>query len=556
MSRLDSYHFYEREWESYEQLCESFEWEIPDSFNMAEYVCDRWANDGERIAFFAESVSGERRTLTFHDVREEANRLANYLSEAGVERGERVGICLGQRPEAAIAHVAIWKLNAVSVPLSTQFGSDALAYRLDDCRATACIVGPSSIDTLRNVRDNLPALETMLTVDATPTSTEADWSAISEASSQFEREATDPEDDAILIYTSGTTGDPKGVLHAHRLLLGHLPAFGENFLNEGSPNGTVFWTPVEWSWIGSLFSMVMPTLYYGRPIVAYDADRFDPETAFELIDRYGITNWGGPTTALRMMMQVDAPAERYDIESIQSVSAGGEAVGESVVSWVHETFDGASFEEAYGQTEANLVVGDCSALEQPQPGKMGLAVPGHEVAIVDPETAEPTVDTGEVGEIAVRYEDDPVCFKEYWNKPELTDEKVRNGWLLTEDLGTIDENGFFSFEGRTDDVIISSGYRVSPEEIEETLASHDAVADVGVIGVPDDQRGEVPNAFVVAEGEAENSALKQTLEERVKERLAPYEYPRRIKFIDKLPKTSTGKIRRESLRDRVDTGES
>jgi acetyl-CoA synthetase len=556
MSRLDSYHFYEREWESYEQLCESFEWEIPNSFNMAEYVCDRWVNDGERIAFFAESVSGDRRTLTFQDVRNEANRLANYLSEAGVEQGERVGICLGQRPEAAIAHVAIWKLNAISVPLSTQFGSDALAYRLDDCGATACIVGPSSVDTLRNVRDELDALETVLTVDTTPTSAEAGWSAISEASSQFEREATHPEDDAIIIYTSGTTGDPKGVLHAHRLLLGHLPAFGKNFLNEGSPNGTVFWTPVEWSWIGSLFSMVMPTLYYGRSIVAYDADRFDPETAFELINRYGITNWGGPTTALRMMMQVDAPAERYNIESIQSVSAGGEAVGESVVSWVDETFDGASFEEAYGQTEANLVVGDCSALEQPQPGKMGLAVPGHEVAIVDPETAEPTVDTGEVGEIAVRYEDDPVCFKEYWNKPELTDEKVRNGWLLTEDLGTIDENGFFSFEGRTDDVIISSGYRVSPEEIEENLASHAAVADVGVIGVPDDQRGEVPNAFVVAEGEAESSALKQTLEERVKERLAPYEYPRRIEFIDELPKTSTGKVRRESLRDRVDTAES
>ena len=557
MSRLEAYHFYERDWERYEQLREEFEWEIPDRFNMAEYVCDRWADGPERVAFFAQSATGERRRLTYGDVQEEANRLANHLAAAGVERGERVGICLGQRPEAAIAHVAAWKLNAVSVPLSTQFGPDALAYRLGDCGATACVVGPSSVDTLREVRGGLDELETVLTVDATPTDREDGWDALGEASARFEREPTDPEDDAVIIYTSGTTGDPKGVLHAHRLLLGHLPAFGENFMEAGTTEGTVFRTPVEWSWIGSLFSMVMPTLYYGRPIVACDADRFDSGTEFGLIDRYGITNWGGPTTALRMMMQVDAPAERYDVGSIRSVSAGGEAVGESVIAWVEETFDGASFEEAYGQTEANLVVGDCSALRPVRSGKMGLAVPGHEVAIVDPETAEPTVEAGEVGEIAVRYEDDPVCFVEYWNKPDLTDEKVRNGWLLTEDLGTLDEDGYFSFEGRTDDVIITSGYRVSPEEIEETLASHAAVADVGVIGVPDDQRGEVPNAFVVvASGNEESGDLKRTLEERVKDRLAPYEYPRRIEFIDELPKTSTGKVRRESLRELVDAADS
>ncbi|MFC5973498.1 acyl-CoA synthetase [Halomarina salina] len=557
MSRLDAYHFYERDWESYEALREAFEWEIPERFNMAEYVCDQWADDPERVAFYAESAAGERRTLTYGDVQEEANRLANYLASAGVERGDRVGICLGQRPEAAIAHVAIWKRNAVSVPLSTQFGPDALGYRLDDCGAIGCVVGPSSADTLREVRDDLDALETVLTVDAPPTSAEAEWSAIDEASARFEREPTDPEDDATIIYTSGTTGNPKGVLHAHRLLLGHLPAFAENFLAAGTTDGTVFRTPVEWSWIGSLFSMVMPTLFYGRPLVAYDADRFDPETEFELVERYGITNWGGPTTALRMMMQVDAPTDRFDVASIESVSAGGEAVGESVITWVTETFDGASFEEAYGQTEANLVVGDCSALRPVRAGKMGLAVPGHEVTVVDPETAEPTVEAGEVGEIAVRYEGDPVCFVEYWDEPDLTDEKVRNGWLLTEDLGTVDEEGYFSFEGRTDDVIITSGYRVSPEEIEETLASHDAVADVGVIGVPDDQRGEVPNAFVVvADGTEGSATLKRTLEERVKDRLAPYEYPRRIEFVDELPKTSTGKVRRESLRERVATSDS
>ena len=556
MSWTDRYRFYEREWESHQQLREWFEWEIPERFNMAEYVCDRWVNDRERVAFFAGADAGERRTLTFRNVEREANRLANYLSAAGVSRGERVGICLGQCPEAAISHIAVWKLGAVSVPLSTQFGNDALSYRLADCSATACIVGESTIETLRSVRDELGALKALLTVETGPNSIGTDWSAIEEQSSQFETVDTEAESDAIIIYTSGTTGEPKGVLHAHRFLLGHLPSFAENFIESGTAEGSVFWTPVEWSWIGSLFSVVMPTLYYGQPVVAYNAERFDPETAFELIERYGVTNFGTPTTALRMMMQVESPAERYTLDSVRSVSAGGEAVGESVVAWVEETFD-APLEEAYGQTEANLVIGDCAALKAPKTERMGLAVPGHEVAVVDPQTAEPTVEPGDVGEIAVRYEGDPVCFKEYWKKPDRTDEKVRDGWLLTEDLGSVDEEGYFSFEGRKDDVIITSGYRTSPEEIEETIAGHRAVADVGVIGIPDEKRGEVPKAFVVVTDDGRASPeLRDTLMARVKERLAPYEYPREIEFLDELPKTSTGKLRRESLRERGNARET
>lgn len=557
MARIDQYHFYEQDWDSYERLRDSFEWEVPEQFNTAEYVCDRWARERGLVAFFAEDESGDRRTLTFRDVQLDANRLANYLSETGVSAGDRIGICLGQRPEVAIAHIAAWKLGAVSVPLSTQFGDDALAYRLDDCRATACIVGESSAETLRSIRDDLEALETVLTVGTDPAPTETAWdAAVAQASRRFETATTNAEDDAIIIYTSGTTGDPKGVLHAHRLLFGNLPAFAESFLEDGTTDGTVFWTPVEWSWIGSLFSLVMPALYYGRPVVAYDADRFDAESAFELLERYEVTDLGAPPTALRMMMQIEAPAERYDLESVRRVGAGGEAVGESVVDWVRETFDGVPVDELYGQTEANLVVADCSPLKRPRSGTMGLAVPGHEVAIVDPETAEPIDEPGDIGEIAVRYEGNPVCFEEYWEKPELTERKVRNGWLLTEDLGSVDEDGFFSFEGRKDDVIITSGYRVSPEEIEETIASRDAVADVAVIGVPDEERGTVPKAFVVAVDERPTTELKETLGTYVKDRLAPYEYPREIEFVDELPKTSTGKVRRQSLREREGVADS
>lgn len=549
--RLDAYHFYETEWDDYDQLLESFEWEVPDRFNIAAYVCDRWATDKGRVALFAESESGGTETYTFWQLQNAMNRLANYLRERGVERGDRVGINAPQRPETVIAHVACWKLGAVSVPLSTLFGPDAISYRLDDANAVAAIVDESNVDEFREARQSLDGLETVLTVgDVDHASDEADlWETIEDASREFETVDTDAEDDAIIIYTSGTTGDPKGVRHAHRVLLGHLPLFITTFANMSLEDGDVFWTPAEWAWIASLFDVVFPGLYYGRPVVAYNGGQFDPEIAFDLIERYGVSNFFAPPTALRMMMQVD-DTERFDVASLRCIASGGESLGQSIVDWAEETFGGAAVHEGYGQTEANMLVGDCTALMEFREGKIGRAGPGHEVAIVDPETAETTVDVGDVGEIAVRYDGDPVCFKEYWNKPEKTDWKVKNGWLLTEDYGRMDETGYVTFEGRTDDVIISAGYRIGPTEIEECLASHDAVADAAVIGVPDDERGEVPKAYVVlGDGHDGDDELRDALRTHVRERLAQYEYPRAIEFVDELPKTTTGKVRRASLRE-------
>lgn len=550
-TRLDSYHLFEKEWGSYDQLCEAFEWEIPDSFNITEYTCDRWATDRGRVAFFAESPDGDQRTLTFRDVQIAVNQLANFLSDAGISAGDRVGVSVGQRPEAAIAHLAAWKLKAISVPLSTEFGPDALAYRLADCGATACVVGTKSIEPLRSIRDELDALETVLTVGTDPAPSETSWDSLTEQPRRFETPTTDPETDALIIYTSGTTGEPKGVLHAHRVVLGHLSRRMSIYVNSDVDiTERVTWTPVEWSWIGSLVAGVLPTLFYGQPIVGYDADRFDPEKAFEIIERYGVTDMGGPTTVFRMMMQVENPAERYDLEATAQIGMGGEDVGRSVVEWAETTFD-ATVVEAYGQTEADHVIGDCPGLKEPKVGKMGVELPGHDVTLVDPQSGEATIDTGETGEIAVRYDGNPVCFKEYWNKPDRTKQKVQNGWLLTEDLGSIDDGGYFSFEGRKDDVILTSGYRVSPGEIEESLASHEAIADAGVIGIPDDERGRVPKAFVVpVDGINQDEDLKRELQTRIKDQLAPYEYPREIEFIETLPKTSTGKVRRATLRDR------
>jgi acetyl-CoA synthetase len=545
--RLDAYHFYEQDWDSYEELQEAFEWEVPDRFNIAAYTCDRWANERGRVAVFAEDAAGNEQVYTFWRLQQEANRLANYLSEAGVERGDRVGVNLNQRPETLVAHIACWKLGAVSVPLSLLFGPEAIEHRLGDCDAVACIVEEANVDALREA--DLPALETVLTlgdVDRQPGEMDL-HEAMAESSREFETLDTHAEDDAIIIYTSGTTGPPKGVRHVHRFLLGHLPVTAAGFIGTGTTEDRVTWTPVEWSWIGSLFSAVMPTLYYGQPVVAYAGGQFDPHEAFRILEKYGVTSFSAPPTALRMMMQVEDPD--YDFGELRTIGSGGESVGEGIRTWAAETFGVDAVEEAYGQTEANLLVSERSELVEHKGGKMGPAAPGHEVAIVDERTRE-RLGPGEVGEIAVRYEDNPVCFTEYWERPEKTARKVQDGWLLTEDLGTVDEDGYFEFVGRTDDVIISSGYKIGPEEVEETLAGHDAVADVGVIGVPDDERGQVPKAFIVTAGEHDPADLRERLQEYVRDRLANYEYPREIEFLDDLPRTSTEKVRRRDLRKR------
>lgn len=548
-TRLDTYHFYEEEWDDYDHLHDAFEWEVPAAFNVAAYLCDRWAEDEGRVALYAENEAGEERTYTFAEMREVTNRLANYLADRGVTRGDRVGVNAPQKPETVFGHVAAWKLGAVSVPLSTLFGPDALSYRLNDCGAVACLVDELNVENLREVRADLDSLDTVLTVDAEMKGDETDvWDAVDGVSSDFDTVDTDAEEDAIVIYTSGTTGEPKGVRHAHRVLLGHLPLFLTTFCNVEMHDDDVLWTPSEWAWVASLFDVLFPGLYYGKPVLAYAGGPFDAETAFELVERYDVTNFFAPPTALRMMMQTDATG--YAVDDMRTIASGGESLGQSIVDWAEETFDGAAVHEGYGQTEANLLVGDCTALTEFREGKMGRAAPGMDVRIVDPGTAEPTVSTGDTGEIAVRYEGNPVCFKEYWQKPERTERKVRNGWLLTEDLGSMDEDGYVTFKSRKDDVIISAGYRICPEEIEESLAGHEAVADSAVIGVPDDERGEVPKAFVVlARGSEASDDLREELQKHVKDRLAKYEYPRRVEFVEELPKTETGKVRRASLRD-------
>jgi acetyl-CoA synthetase len=550
--RLDAYRIHEHDWDSYDQLRESFEHDVPETFNMSTYVCDRWADESDRLAMVFEDTDGEAIEYTFDDLDNEASQLSNYLADQGVGQGDRVGVNIPQKPENILAHLACWKLGAVSVPLSTLFGPDAVQYRLDDSDAVACIVDADNVEALRDVRADLDALETTVTTgDLSPEETEVPWTeAIAGQDTNFETAGTDADADAIMIYTSGTTGPPKGVRHGHQVLLGYLPGIATSLFEFNIQDDDMVWAVPEWAWVGTLFGQILPSMFYGVPQVAHYADGpFDPERTFEVMDKHGVTRAFLPPTALRMMAQVDSPDERYDLTSMTTIASGGEPVGQDIVDWAAETFAGASIHEAYGQTEHNPLVVGCTKLFEFREGKMGKPVIDKEVAIVDPETAEP-LDAGEEGEIAVRYEGDPSHFKQYWRKPEKTGQKRKNGWHLTEDLGVMDDDGYIAFRGRKDNVLMISGHRVGPEEIEDSLATHEAVADAGVIGIPDDTRGEVPKAYVVLADEYDpGDALTEELIQHVRDRLAKYEYPREIEYIDELPKTPTGKIQRFKLEE-------
>ncbi len=528
---------------SYQELCAGFSWQIPRRFNIAEAVCDRHVG-ANKTALIVENDAGSIE-LTFEHLQEQSSRLANALTAHGIVRGDRIGILLPQCSGAIIAHLAAYRIGAIALPLFTLFGPEALEYRLNDSGAKAVVSNTAGIEKLLAITDRLAAAPILIATEARSAGHVLDWtSLIAKSSSAHSRVDTDPEDPAIIVYTSGTTGNPKGVLYAHRVLLGHMP--GVEFPHEFFPQpGDRMWTPADWAWAGGLMDVLLPSLFHGIPVIAKRLQKFDPEEAFSLLARHGVRNAFMPPTALKMMREVARPQERYSY-SMRSVASGGERLGDEMLDWGRETF-GVTMNEFYGQTEANLTIGNCASIMDLKPGSMGRPMPGHIVEVVDADGVP--VPPGATGTIAVKAPD-PVFFLRYWNKPEATEEKFRNGWLLTGDTGNRDEDGYFWFHGRNDDVIISGGYRIGPTEIEECLMAHPVVAMVAVVGVPDPLRGEVVKAFIVPrEGATIDDAVRADVQDFVKARLSGHEYPRQIEFRDSLPMTITGKIRRKDLRE-------
>jgi acetyl-CoA synthetase len=524
----------------YEELCRAFRWALPASLNLGVACADR--QPPEALALIEVAPDGSRREYTFGRLAELSNRLANGLRAIGVQQGDRVAIVLPQRVETGLAHLAIYKLGAIAVPLSGLFGPAALRHRLGDSGASVAITDADHLAPLAELADELGPIQ-LLSVDGPGTAHDGFWELIQDGSARFEAAATGPDTPALLIYTSGTTGAPKGALHGHRVLHGHLPGF--ELSHDFFPReGDVFWTPADWAWIGGLMDALMPTWYHGRPIVAAAREKFDPEWALQLLASQRVTSAFLPPTALKLMRRAHAGANGV---ALRSLMCGGEPLGEEVLAWAREHL-GVTINEIYGQTEANYVVGNSAAVWEVRGGSMGRPYPGHEVAVLG-EDGLPILE-GELGQIAVGMPD-PVAFLGYWNSPDATAAKhTPDGrWLLTGDMARRDPDGYLWFSARNDDVINSAGYRIGPTEIEECLVAHDAVAMAAAIGVPDEIRGEVVKAFVLlADGSAPSPGLEADIQRHVRERLAAYVYPRQIEFVAELPMTTTGKIRRAALR--------
>ena len=526
--------------ESYDEVYGGFRWKLPGCFNIGVTACDRHATGDGRLALIYEAPDGRVDRFSFDDLKRLSNRCANALAAMGVRPGDRVGVLLPQRPETAIAHIAVYKLGAVALPLFTQFGPDALEHRLGDSGARALI---TDSENLTKLPAGLPDLATILVVDGDGGGNPLFWPSLERAADSFSPANTGIDDPALVIYTSGTTGKPKGALHAHRTLLGHLP--GVQLAHDFFPApGDLYWTPADWAWIGGLLDVLLPSLYFGVPVLAHRARKFDPEEAFALMARHGVRNAFLPPTALKMMRQVPSPRERFG-HRLRSVASGGEALGEDILGWCRGAF-GVEVNEFYGQTEANLLVGNCASLFPVRPGSMGRATPGHRIEVVSP--AGGSLPAGESGIIAAR-RPDPVMFLGYWNNPEATRAKFAGEWLLTGDVAVKDADGYIWYKGREDDLISSGGYRIGPTDIEDCLMKHTAVLMAAVVGSPDPVRGEIVKAFVVLKPEtAAGPGLEEEIRAFVGARLAHYQAPREIAFVSALPMTATGKIMRRELR--------
>jgi acetyl-CoA synthetase len=536
--------------DSYEEAREGMVWEVPEAFNVATDVVTRHADDRGRVALF-QKIEGEGEyTHTFWQLERRSNELANALADRGVGEGDRVAIVGARSDYVMLTHLATWKLGAISVPLSVLYGPDGLTYRLDDAEPSVLFTAPQQTDVVSESIADIDSVNCVVGYGIDPTTaggTEIETVAFDDLSGArtFTAAETAADDPAFILYTSGTTGHPKGVLHAHQALLGWLPSFQMCFELPWHDADPFLYATPDFAWIGGI-NLVLGSWHYGFPVLRHDSQfGFDPRTVFENIDEYGPTRAVLVPSMLKSMSELES--SRYDLSTLTVVMSGSEPVSEVLYEYVTETL-GASLNEMYGQTEAMHLVTTCAQWFDVEPGSLGYPVPGHQISIVSEGGEEKS--QGDIGIIGLQCPD-PAMFQELWNDPKSTNRKFVGNWMNTDDLGYESEDGQFWFKSRADDLILTSGYRVGPAEVEDSIIELDAVANVGVIGVPDEKRGELVKAFVtVADSHKASAMLKDDIQTHVRENLAKYQYPREIEFMDELPTTVTGKIRRHELKER------
>jgi acetyl-CoA synthetase len=572
--------------DTYAALHKQFRWLVPKRFNMAQVCVRRWADDPDtmnsiavRSYFIPAKGQKQQDFLSYLQLAQRANQLSHVLRNLGVKRGDRVAIVLPQRPETAVAYMAVLQMGAVAMPLSMLFGPEALAYRFNDSGAAVAIVDESTVLAVRAARAQCPGLRTVMGIGDAAAHCDVDYALQSlMQSTQFPLVNTFAQDPAVLIYTSGTTGPAKGALIPHRALIGNLTGFvaSQNWFGfDGKSHASsdaIFWSPADWAWTGGLMDALLPTLYFGREIIAFNG-RFSPDVAFDILQTHRVSHTFLFPTALKAMMKAyPTPKKRFKLR-LQAIMSAGEAVGDAVYTYCEEQL-GVKVNEMFGQTEINYIVGNCNRFWPSKPGSMGKAYPGHQVAVIN-EVSEICM-AGEIGEVAVNHLDvhgqpDPVFFLGYWNNDAATQKKTTisaNGqrWCRTGDLAYADADGYLWYQGRADDMFKAAGYRIGPSEVENCLVKHPAVLNAAVVPKPDAERGAIVKAYIVLTPEFiarradlitakspkdlqnHDDLLIQSIQQHVRGLLAPYEYPKEIEFIDALPMTTTGKVQRRVLR--------
>lgn len=531
---------------TYEEARSTFAWDVPDTVNLGVQILDAPAALNPQAPAIIDGTTGE--ISTFAELGDKAARLSGALLALGAKRGDRVAVIAPQSPRTLVVQAAILRSGLISVPLSERYGRDALAHRMTDSGARFALVSAAGAAGLASIDDDLPDLEHIIALEPFDDALQYD-ALLADIGQAVPAADTGPDDPCLMIYTSGTTGPAKGALHGHRVLAGHMPGF--LFSHGGTVSSDdVFYTPADWAWAGGLLNLLFPALAQGAPVIAFSqAKGFDPARAVAMMAERNVTHAFLPPTALKLMR---ASLSDEDVRAIglRSVMSAGEALGRATYEWAERAL-GFAISEAYGQTECNLIIGSSSSYGATRPGATGKAVPGHDVFVVreDGSVAEP----GELGEIAVRAPD-PVMFLGYWKAKHATERKYLTSdtlgtLLMTGDMAMRDVDEFIWFMGRDDDVITSSGHRIGPGEIEDSLTGHPAVSMAAVVGVPDDLRTEIVRAFVVLrEGFDASDALAVELRAHVRANLAAHEYPRDIRFVETLPMTTTGKIIRRMLK--------
>jgi acetyl-CoA synthetase len=532
--------------DGYRRLYDGFRWRVPSRFNIGVAVADDWARrEPDRPAILEYGSGGPARTLTYGDLARRSNAFANALRARGVGRGDRVALLLPQGFEVVIAHVAIYKLGAIALPLAVLFGVEALEYRLYSAGAKVVVTNAGGVEKLRKLTPRLPGLEFVVCVEGAADALDFNR-LVADSPAAFEPEDTGPDDPALMIFTSGTTGPPKGALHGHRVLLGHMPGIDMAYEFPPWPD-EVMWTPADWAWAGGLLNALFPALMLGVPVVSARFDKFAAEPALALMEEMRVTSAFIPPTALRMLKGASGALDSSRLR-LRAVCSAGESLGRETFEWAQSAL-GASVNEFYGQTECNLVLGSSRALGISRAGAIGLPVPGHHVALIDPEGR--VLPAGRPGQIAVR-RPDPVMFLGYWQNDAATEAKFVGDWMTTGDQGIMDADGYVHFFGRDDDVITSAGFRIGPGEIEDCLTGHPAVALAAAVGKPDLLRTEIVKAYLVLKDGVEASdGLAEEIKLWVRERLSAHEYPREVEFVGSMPLTTTGKVIRRIFRDRA-----